>query len=60
MTVEQGQLERTTGLVLVMDLTDNNDADLSKLESIRSVLHAPRPVAGVPAHPRRRRASGCA
>jgi DNA polymerase-3 subunit alpha len=38
MTVEQGQLERTTGLVLVMDLTDNNDADLSKLESIRSVL----------------------
>ena len=41
-TVEQGQLERTTGLVLLMDLTDDDSADLSKLESIRSVLHRAR------------------
>ncbi len=37
-TKEQGQLERTTGLVLVMDLTDNTDADMRMLESIKSVL----------------------
>ena len=37
-TVEQGQLERTTGLVLLMDLSDDNEADLSKLESIKTVL----------------------
>ncbi len=37
-TMEQGQLERTTGLVLLMDLTDNSDADIRMLESIRSVL----------------------
>ena len=36
--MEQGQLERTTGLVLLMDLTDNGDADLRKLESIKQVL----------------------
>ena len=38
MTVEQGQMERTTGLVLLMDLTDDDAADLRKLESIKSVL----------------------
>ena len=37
-TMEQGQLERTTGLVLLMDLTDNAEADLRMLESIKSVL----------------------
>lgn len=37
-TVEQGQMERTTGLVLLMDLTQNDDEDLRKLESIKSVL----------------------
>ena len=37
-SLEQGQLERTTGLVLLMDLSDDGDADLRKLESIRSVL----------------------
>jgi len=41
-TMEQGQLERTTGLVLVMDLTDNDEADLQKLESIKSVLSRSR------------------
>ena len=38
LTVEQGQMERTTGLVLLMDLTEDDDADLRKLESIKSVL----------------------
>src|SRR5262249_26087696 len=38
LSVEQGQLERTTGLVLVMDLTDNDAEDTRRLESIRSVL----------------------
>ncbi len=37
-TIEQGQLERTTGLVMVMDLTDGGEADLLKLQSIRNVL----------------------
>ncbi len=37
-SMEQGQLERTTGLVLQMDLTDEDDADLRKLESIKTVL----------------------
>ena len=41
-TMEQGQLERTTGLVLVLDLTDNDEADLSKLESIKKVLERSR------------------
>ena len=36
--MEQGQLERTTGLVLVMDLTDNEETDLRLLESIKAVL----------------------
>src|SRR5439155_11913824 len=42
MTVEQGQLERTTGLVLLMDLTDDSDVDLRRLESIKGVLHRSR------------------
>ncbi|MBI3824157.1 MAG: DNA polymerase III subunit alpha [Planctomycetes bacterium] len=37
-SMEQGQLERTTGLVLLMDLTDEGEADLRKLESIKTVL----------------------
>jgi len=37
-SVEQGQLERTTGLVLLMDLTDNEASDLRMLESIKNVL----------------------
>jgi DNA polymerase-3 subunit alpha len=37
-SMEQGQLERTTGLVLLMDLTQNEDEDLRKLESIKAVL----------------------
>ena len=41
-TVEQGQLERTTGLVLLMDLTDDNEVDLRKLESIKGILHRAR------------------
>ena len=41
-TVEQGQLERTTGLVLLLDLTDDGDADLRKLESIKAVLERSR------------------
>ncbi|MBI1829958.1 MAG: DNA polymerase III subunit alpha, partial [Planctomycetes bacterium] len=41
-TVEQGQLERTTGLVLVVDLTDEDEADLRKLESIKTVLERAR------------------
>ena len=41
-TVEQGQLERTTGLVLLMDLTDDSDADLRRLESIKGILHRSR------------------
>ena len=38
MTMEKGQIERTTGLVLVMDLTDDENTDLKKLDSIRNVL----------------------
>jgi DNA polymerase-3 subunit alpha len=38
LTMEQGQLERTTGLVLVLDLTDDDEADLRKFESIKNVL----------------------
>jgi DNA polymerase-3 subunit alpha len=38
LTIDQGQLERTTGLVLVVDLTDNDGEDTRKLESIRAVL----------------------
>lgn len=41
-SMEQGQLERTTGLVLLMDLTDNGDADVRKLESIKQVLSRSR------------------
>ncbi|MBI2808085.1 MAG: DNA polymerase III subunit alpha [Planctomycetes bacterium] len=37
-TMEQGQLERTTGLVLVMDLTDGGEEEVRKMESIRTVL----------------------
>jgi DNA polymerase-3 subunit alpha len=42
LTMEQGQLERTTGLVMLMDLTENGDADLRKMESIRNVLYRAR------------------
>src|ERR1019366_277946 len=38
LTVEQGQLERTTALVLLLDLTDDDEADLRKFESIKNVL----------------------
>jgi DNA polymerase-3 subunit alpha len=41
-SVEQGQIERTTGLVLLMDLTDDGEADTRRLESIRGVLHRSR------------------
>jgi DNA polymerase-3 subunit alpha len=37
-SVEQGQLERTTGLVLLMDLTNDDAADIRMLESIKNVL----------------------
>jgi DNA polymerase-3 subunit alpha len=37
-TMEQGQLERTTGLVLLLDLTQNEDEDMRRLESIKTVL----------------------
>jgi hypothetical protein len=42
MTMEEGQLKRTTGLVMLMDLTDSEDEDLRKMESIRNVLHRSR------------------
>ena len=38
LTMEQGQLERTTGLVLWLDLTDDDEVDLRKLQSIKTVL----------------------
>jgi DNA polymerase-3 subunit alpha len=38
LTVEQGKMERTTGLVLLMDLTEDDTADAHKLESIKTVL----------------------
>jgi DNA polymerase III subunit alpha len=37
-TMEQGQLERTTGLVLLLDLAEDDEADQRKLESIKAVL----------------------
>src|ERR1043165_8179071 len=43
LTMEQGQLERTTGLVLMMDLTNGeDDADQRRLESLKSVLRRAR------------------
>jgi DNA polymerase III subunit alpha len=42
MTMEEGQLKRTTGLVMVMDLTDSEEEDSRKMESIRNVLHRSR------------------
>jgi DNA polymerase-3 subunit alpha len=47
LTMEQGQLDRTTGLVLLLDLTDDDEADLRKLQSIKTVLgraHGKLPV----------------
>ncbi len=41
-TMEAGQLERTTGLVLLMDLTDNEAEDVRTMESIRTVLQRAR------------------
>ncbi|MSQ93516.1 MAG: DNA polymerase III subunit alpha [Gemmataceae bacterium] len=41
-SMEAGQLERTTGLVLLMDLTDNDQEDVRKMEAIRVVLQRAR------------------
>ncbi len=56
LTVEQGMKERTTGMVVTLDLSADADRDSRLLESLAAALRrTARDVPGVRLHPRRRR-----